>query len=231
MHIKGWVRSSLLDYPGHIAASLFCGGCNFRCPNCQNGTLVADPQGYPDIPEKEIELFLEGRKGLLDGVVISGGEPTLQGDLMSFAERVRDAGFLVKLDTNGYRPDVLEALVDAGVVDYVAMDVKAPLARYTQAAGVRVDVVRIQRSLDLLREGRVSYEFRTTVVPGMLFEADIAQMARLIAGASQYYLQQFVPQNTLDPEMLERVPYPAHRIYAMADLARQWVDQVGIRGP
>lgn len=230
MHIKGWVKSSLLDYPGHIAASLFCGGCNFRCPNCQNGTLVADPQGYPDIPEKEIELFLEGRKGLLDGVVISGGEPTLQDDLMPFAARVHDAGFLVKLDTNGYRPDVLEALVDAGVVDYVAMDVKAPLARYAQAAGVRVDVARIQRSLDLLRESRVSYEFRTTVVPGMLFEVDIAQMARLIAGASQYYLQQFVPQNTLDPEMLERVPYPAHRIHAMADLARQWVDQVGVRG-
>ena len=230
MHVKGWVKSSLLDYPGRIAASLFCGGCNFRCPNCHNSDIVLHPDQCPDVPQDELEAFLEKRRGLLDGVVLSGGEPTLQADLLAFAARLHEMGYLVKLDTNGYRPDVLEFMIDGDLVDYVAMDIKAPLDKYSLGAGVPVDTARIRQSIGLLCASGLAYEFRTTVVPGILVEDDIEQIARLIAGAPRYYIQQFAPRNTLDPEMLKRSPYIPERIRAMADLARQWVDEVDVRG-
>jgi pyruvate formate lyase activating enzyme len=230
MHIKGWVKSSLLDYPGKIAASLFCGGCNFRCPHCHNSDLVLRPDQQPDIAPDQVWDFLSQRHGLLDGVVISGGEPTLQPDLLTFAGHTREMGFLIKLDTNGYRPDVLEAMLDAGLVDYVAMDIKAPLHKYDQAAGVSVDIGRIEHSMALLRRGQVDYEFRTTVVPGLLSEEDILEIARLVSGVPRFCLQQFVPHNTLDPEMTKRVPYLPERVRAMADLVEPWVDEVRLRG-
>lgn len=232
MRIKGWVKSTLLDYPGRIAASLFCGGCNFRCPNCHNSDIVLRPTQVPDVPQDEIWAFLEKRRRLLDGIVISGGEPTLQSDLPSFAERLHEMGFLVKLDTNGYRPDVVESMIDTRTVDYVAMDVKAPLSphKYALAAGVKVDITRIRRSVSLLLEGRTEYEFRTTVVPGVLDKEDIAQISQSIAGAQRYYLQQFVPRDTLDPAMLKRRPYLPDQVRAMADLARPWVREMGLRG-
>jgi pyruvate formate lyase activating enzyme len=251
MHVKGWVKSSLVDYPGKIAASLFCGGCNFRCPNCHNSGIVLHPNEHADIPDQEIWEFLASRVGWLDGVVISGGEPTLQEDLIPFALRLRRMGYSVKLDTNGYRPDVLQAVIDARAVDYVAMDLKAPLdpGTYALAAGVQVAIDRICASMDLLLDGRVSCEFRTTVVPGILDEAGVARIAQSIATQSgnssdrrtdsrrraqdtvrRYYLQQFVARDTLDPRLLTRIPYPTERIEALADLARQWVDNVDVRG-
>jgi pyruvate formate lyase activating enzyme len=232
MHIKGWVKTSLVDYPEHIAASLFCGGCNFRCPNCHNSSIVLHPNDRPDLSEREVWAFLESRVGLLDGVVLSGGEPTLQLDLLPFATRLRELGYRVKLDTNGYCPEVVREMIDRSAVDYIAMDVKAPLlhARYARAAGVQIDVHRIRRTIDLLLAGRVAYEFRTTVVPGLLAETDIKQIAWAIRGAQRYYLQQFVARDTLDPEMLKSTPYRVGRLCAMADLARQWIDHVEIRG-
>jgi pyruvate formate lyase activating enzyme len=239
MHVKNWVHVTLADYPQKIAASLFTGGCNFRCPNCHNRDLVLSPDRQPDVPMPEIEAFLKARRGLLDGVVISGGEPTLQPDLIPFCARVREMGYAVKLDTNGYRPDVLQAVL--GTVDYVAMDVKAPLAKYALATGVPVDTVRIEQSVGLLFESGLSCELRTTVVPGLLDEQDIAEIAAWLAavaaarksdgpGAVRYYLQQFVPHNTLDPAMLERVPYSPQRLHAIAGLARQLLPLVELRG-
>ena len=230
MHVKGWVKSSLLDYPGKIAASLFCGGCNFRCPHCHNADLVLHPDHQPDLPPDQIWDLLSRRHGLLDGVAISGGEPTLQPDLLAFARRVREMGFLVKLDTNGYRPDVLEAILDAGLVDYVAMDIKAPMTKYAMATGVAIDVGRIERSMALLGRGLVAYEFRTTVVPGLLAEEDIIEIARLVSGVPRFCLQQFVPHNTLDPQLTKQVPYLPERVRAMADLVAPWVGEVRLRG-
>jgi pyruvate formate lyase activating enzyme len=256
MHVKGWVKSSLVDYPGKIAASLFCGGCNFRCPNCHNSSIVLRANDYPDIPEQELWEFLASRVGWLDGIVLSGGEPTLQEDLIPFALRAREMGYSVKLDTNGYRPDVLQAMIDNGAVDYVAMDIKAPLdpGRYTLAAGVQVKVDRVRTSMDLLLAGSVACEFRTTVVPGILDENGVARIAQSIAAqpgnssdqfadtarrttlvrradvVRRYYLQQFVARETLDPRLLSRIPYPTERLESMADLARQWVDHVDVRG-
>jgi len=230
MHVKGWVRSSLIDYPERIAACLFCGGCNFRCPHCQNGQIVLHPNEHPDIPEPEIWTFLQSRRGLLDGVVISGGEPTLEADLVPFAERLHEMGFLVKLDTNGYLPGVLEGLIAGGMVDYVAMDIKAPPDKYDLAAGVHIDLSRIERSIELLFREKVLYEFRTTVVPGVLAENDVTQIAQWIAGTRRYYLQQFVAQGTLDPSMLKRKPYAPQLLEKMAATARQYVAQVAVRG-
>ena len=236
MQVKNWVQMTLADYPHKIAASLFCGGCNFRCPNCHNRDLVLAPDRQPDVPLDEIWAFLESRVGLLDGVAISGGEPTLQPDLIPFALRVRALGYAVKLDTNGYRPRVLRRVLEQGAADYVAMDVKAPLSKYALAAGVDVDTARVEQSIDLLIESGLACEFRTTVVPGLLDEPDIGEIAADLArrcGAScevRYYLQQFVPRNTLDPAMLERVPYRPDRLRAMADLARQWLPHVDLRG-
>jgi pyruvate formate lyase activating enzyme len=177
---------------------------------------------------------------LLDGVVVSGGEPTLQADLLPFALRLREMGFAVKLDTNGYRPDVLHEVIDRGAVDYVALDVKAPLsdAEYARAAGTRVDVGRIRRSIDLLLDSDIDCEFRTTVVPGMLDEEDVSRIAQSLVPASlattpkpaRYYLQQFVPHNTLDPQMLARTPYSSQRLQTLADTARQWLADVEVRG-
>jgi pyruvate formate lyase activating enzyme len=177
---------------------------------------------------------LDARRGLLDGVVISGGEPTLQRDLLSFCRRVREMGYAVKLDTNGYRPSVLRAALET--VDYVAMDVKAPIAKYALATGVPIDSTRIEQSVDLLFENGGPCEFRTTVVPGLLGEPEIVEIATWLAGksaqpgATRYYLQQFVPRDTLDPAMLELIPYTPRRLRAMVELARQSLPLTELRG-
>jgi pyruvate formate lyase activating enzyme len=185
----------------------------------------------PDLPLEEVWAFLSRRAGLVDGVVITGGEPTLQGGLIPFLRRVREHGLDVKLDTNGYRPDVLAALLDEGLVDYVAMDVKASLKKFPLLAGrVDLDVARLEQSIALLRDNGFSYEFRTTVVPGLLDEGDVEDIARWIAGAERYVLQQFRPLRTLDPALEMVTPYPLERLQVMAECAGRWVAHVAVRG-
>ncbi len=231
MDWRGWVRTSLIDYPDHVATVLFSGGCNFRCPMCHNADLVRRPHELPQVAEQELWAFLERRRGMVDGVVLSGGEPTLQADLLPFLRRLRPFGLDVKLDTNGYRPDVLAALLEEGLVDCVAMDVKAPPDKYALLSGLpAVDVEAISRSIDLLRGSAVACEFRTTVVPGWLVEEDVEAIARWIAGARRYVLQSFRPVGTLDPALSQRVPYPAERLHEMAAVAGRWVEAVTVRG-
>jgi pyruvate formate lyase activating enzyme len=231
VRLKGWVRTSLIDYPDHIATVLFTGGCNFRCPPCHNADLVLRPAEMPDLPLEEVWAFLSRRAGLVDGVVITGGEPTLQGGLIPFLRRVREHGLDVKLDTNGYRPDVLVALLDEGLVDYVALDVKAPPKKYPLLAGrMDLDVARLERSIALLRDSGFSYEFRTTVVPGLLDEGDVGEIARWIAGVERYVLQQFRSLCTLDPALETVTPYPLERLQVMAECASRWVAHVAVRG-
>jgi len=163
--------------------------------------------------------------------VVTGGEPTLQSGLIPFLRSVRERGFDVKLDTNGYRPDVLAALLDEGLVDYVAMDVKAPPGKYPLLAGrADLDVVRVERSIDLLRSSGLPHEFRTTVVPGLLDEADVEEIARWIAGAERYVLQQFRPRRTLDPALETVIPYPVDVLRAMVERVGRWVAQATVRG-
>ncbi|MGC9399829.1 MAG: anaerobic ribonucleoside-triphosphate reductase activating protein [Anaerolineae bacterium] len=231
MHVAGWVKTSLIDYPEHITTVLFTSGCNFRCPMCHNADLVLSPQSQPRIPLEEIWTFLERRRGILTGVTVTGGEPTLQPGLTAFVEHARALGYAIKVDTNGYRPEVLEKLLDRGIVDYVAMDIKGPPETYARLAGVAdVEVTRIDRSLQVLRESDVAYELRTTVVPGLLDSGDIIAIARWIAGSEHYVLQQFRGRKTLDPTLNGAAPYPPDQLRQMAEAARAHVGRVSLRG-
>ncbi len=231
MNLRGWVRTSLIEYPGHIATVLFTGGCDLRCPMCHNAGLVLHPDEFPLLDEDEVWAFLERRAGLVDGLVVSGGEPTLQPDLALFLRRVREHGLATKLDTNGCHPDVLAALLDEGLLSTVAMDVKAPPRKYGLLTGRDgLDVARIAQSIELLRGSAVDYEFRTTVVPGLLDEADVVEIARWLSGAARYVLQSFRPSVTLDPALATVSPYSLSQLESMAEQARRWVSEVGVRG-
>jgi pyruvate formate lyase activating enzyme len=230
MQIKGLVKTSIVDYPGKVATVVFVGGCNFRCPYCYNTDLVLRPESLPDIDVREVLRLLAERQGFVDGVVITGGEPTLQADLADFLGEVKASGLAVKLDTNGYHPHSLQRLLQGGLLDYVAMDVKGPLGKYSLVAGRRVDAKRIEDSIRLVLLSEVEHEFRTTVVPGMVGVEDVDAIAQSIAGARRYFLQQFRPSSTLAPQFTTRDPYPATVLEEMADAARRWVANVTIRG-
>lgn len=231
MELKGWVRTSLLDYPEHIACVLFTGGCNLRCPPCHNADLVLRPGELPALAEEEVWDFLSRRAGRLDGLVLTGGEPTLQSDLLPFLRRLRGLPLALKLDTNGFRPDVLAAALSEGLLDYVALDVKAPPEKYALLAGrPDLDLAPLERSIALLRESGLAHEFRTTVAPGLLVEEDIAAIARWLQGAQRYVLQQFRPLGTLDPALERARPYPGERLQQMAGICAPWVQHVEVRG-
>lgn len=193
MKIAHLLPMTLIDYPGRVAAVAFAPGCTFRCPFCHNSELVLPEKtaSLELIPENDVFYFLAERRGFLDAVVLSGGEPTLNGDLPHFIKRVKQLGLLVKLDTNGSRPDVVEQLLDARLLDYAAMDVKAPLDRYDALCGTPVDPSAIRRSIALLIERAPDYEFRTTAAP-TLGAADITAIADLLSGAKRYVLQRFI---------------------------------------
>lgn len=220
-----------LEFPGHVASVLFVGGCNFRCPFCHNASLVLAPDSLPRLEAADALQFLEQRAGWVDGLVVTGGEPTLQAGLAEFLRQVKRLGLAVKLDTNGSRPQVLRELLSEGLVDYVAMDVKAPPQKYPVLTGVPdLDCKCVAQSAAVLREGRVAYEFRTTLVPGLLLEQDVESIARWIAPASRYVLQQFRPLHTLDRALEKAVPYPRERLLAMlerVDRGRGWVSMRG----
>jgi pyruvate formate lyase activating enzyme len=195
MKIGGFQRFSLIDYPGKICAIVFTQGCNFRCPYCHNPELVNPELFEAPIPEKEVLSFLANRHGKLDAVEITGGEPTLQPDLIDFIREIKDMGYLVKLDTNGSKPEILSEAIEDGIVDYLAMDVKAPLERYKEITHSGVDPANIKESIELIKSSGLDYEFRTTVVKSQLGKRDILEIAWLIRGSKRYVLQKFVPLN------------------------------------
>lgn len=192
MQIHGFNKTTLLDYPGIVACTVFTGGCNFRCPFCQNADLVLDPNSQPLIDENEVFAHLKKRSGIVKGICITGGEPTLQKDLPDFIKRVKAFSVKVKLDTNGSDPEILKYLIEQDLLDYVAMDIKAPLEDYKKVCGVKFDETKIKESVSLLLRGNVSYEFRTTVVKELHNEESFKSIGELIKGASQYFLQGYV---------------------------------------
>lgn len=192
MYFCGINKTTLLDYPGHVAATVFTGGCNMRCPFCQNSSLVLDPVGQPTVSQREVLDFLEKRKGILEGVCITGGEPTLQEGLEEFIRRVRELGCLVKLDTNGYRPQALRRLLEEGLLDYVAVDIKASRERYGVACGLPdVKLPLIEESVELLKHSSIDYEFRTTVVRGIHSPEEFTAIGQWLQGCRAYYLQSY----------------------------------------
>jgi len=228
---KGWVRTSLIDYPDHVATVLFTGGCDFRCPFCHNTSLVLAPNSLPDINLDILWDFLARRRGLINGVVVTGGEPTLQPNPIPTLLQIRSYGLSIKLDTNGYHPDRLAALLEHDLIDYIAMDLKAPPEKYALLTGLpQVNLAHIESSIALIRKSGVAYEFRTTIVPGMLDREDIVAIARWITGAELYCLQQFRPQNTLAQDLQMIAPYPNEVIFSLAQEASLWVKKVIVRG-
>lgn len=229
MAIHGWNKLTLLDYPGKLACTLFLGNCNFRCPFCQNGTLVLHPMQEPVIEMEEIRNLLKKRKGILDGVCISGGEPTLCEQLPVLAQELKSLGYAVKLDTNGSRPEMLKSLVKDQLLDYVAMDIKNSPQRYQETVGeVLLDFSAVLESVDFLKTGIIDYEFRTTVVKELHREEDFRKIGAWLAGSKRYFLQGY--------QESEHVICPGFSAYSRSKLESfrkillQTIPQVEIRG-
>jgi pyruvate formate lyase activating enzyme len=218
MQIGGFQKFSLIEYPGMISAIVFTRGCHFRCPYCYNSGLITFTPSQDDVPEQEVLEFLHRRRNFLNGVVVGGGEPTLQTDLIPFLDRLKRMGYLVKLDTNGSRPEVLIRLVQLRLVNFFAMDVKAPLHKYKELIGVSFPVEKIKESIEIIINSGLKYEFRTTVVKPLLSEEDIKQIHGLLEEAGQYRLQEFLSgPRVLDQGLLEKEQYSQQKMEGMKE--------------
>jgi len=221
MKIVAVQKTSLIDYPDNISSILFLSGCNFRCPYCHNRDLVLDR--LPKIDEKVIIDDLKSRKKYIDGVVITGGEPTLYSDLIDLIRKIKEIPLLVKLDTNGSNPDLLEELLNLKLLDYVSMDIKADLENYSKTIGVEIDTDIIKESIYTLKNSKIDYEFRTTVVPPFFNDEIARNIGELIKGSKNYYLQQYVPKNTLDPKFENIKPYPREILEKFVEILKPYV--------
>lgn len=229
MNIQGFQKLTLLDYPDHMACTVFTGGCNMRCPFCHNASLVLRPGENPAFFEEEIYAFLKKRQGVLDGVAITGGEPLLQHGLEDFILRVRELGFAVKLDTNGSYPDRLAALIDKGLLDYIAMDIKNSREKYAQTVGVpHFDTAPIEQSIALLRSSGVPFEFRTTVVRELHSALDIEDMGVWLEGDHLHYLQGFIDSGDLIRGPLSG--YDKNQMQDLVNVLKAYVPKAQLRG-
>lgn len=212
MEIHGFNKTTLLDYPEHVACTVFTGHCNMRCPFCHNGDLVLMPGGQPAVSEEEFFAFLNKRKNVLEGVAITGGEPTLQKDLPEFIARIKETGLLVKLDSNGMKPEILRTLIEEKLVDYLAMDIKSDKAHYGECTGLPgIDLKPVEESVSLLMENRVPYEFRTTVLKPFHNRETFEGIADWIGGCERYFLQSYVDSHRILRDFLpdeEKAKYP-----------------------
>jgi len=228
--IKGFIETSFVDWPGKVASVIFLPQCNLRCPYCHNYDLVLNPDQFPTVPVQHILTRLRHYGRWIDGVCITGGEPTLFPDLRQLIETLRSEQLLIKLDTNGSRPRILKQLLQDGLIDHVAMDVKSPLEpeSYSRCAGVPVNIEHIQESVDILRTHAPSYEFRVTVVPTFLTRNHLVQLAHELIGAAKLTLQHFSPLHTLDPQCKKIVPYTDGEMSSMQVEVDQIINQSSI---
>jgi len=224
-------KLTLIDYPGHIAATVFTVGCNFRCPFCHNPELVSSIEyQVSSILERDFFDFLESRRGKLEGVCITGGEPAIQPDIVEFIRRIKKMGYKVKLDTNGARPDILRLLYAKKLLDYVAMDIKNSPEKYNSTTNSKVDIERIKLSVNLIRNSGVDYEFRTTAVPGLHKEEDFAKIGKWLEGAKKYVLQAFEDKGKiLDPKLKKRTQGKKIDLEKIAKNIKKYFGKVEIR--
>ncbi len=229
MKISGFQKLTLLDFPGKTAATIFTGGCNMRCPFCHNALLVTELSETEDIPEEEVISYLKKRQGILDGVCITGGEPLLQKDIADFMKKVKALGLAIKLDTNGSYPEKLKSLVEAGLCDYIAMDIKNSKEKYPETVGIKdFDISAIEKSVSYIMSCGVDYEFRTTVVRELHEAADIEKIGEWIRGAKRYFLQNFVDSGNLIGEGMSA--HNRETLDSMRICAEKCVDFVSLRG-
>jgi pyruvate formate lyase activating enzyme len=229
MKIGGLQKVSLIDYPGLICATIFLQGCNFKCSYCHNPELVDTRLFQPCIKENEVLDFLNTRKGKLDAVTITGGEPTIHDGLAPFIKQIKKIKFAVKLDTNGSQPQVIKTLLDEKLLDFIAMDIKAPLEKYKSVVKVPVNSDLIKESIRLILKAKIQHEFRTTIVESQLEEKDILQIAKLISGASNYALQKFVPVKVLEKKFLKEKSYPDEKFQEIKKHLEHQITSVTIR--
>lgn len=231
LSVKGFLPASMLDWPGRMCTTIFLGRCNFRCPYCHNPELVLEPDSYENIPVVEILSYIKERKDWIDSVVITGGEPTLSRGLRDLIVLLKESGFYVKLDTNGSKPSILKQLLQEKLVDFIAMDLKVDFEEYPKAVRAPVDINAIIESVKLIIESAPEYEFRTTLVPGIITPENLESLARRVSGmgASKLVFQQFRSENTLDEEFRKLKPYSHKEIEEMVNIASKYLE-VEVRG-
>ena len=230
VEIRGLEKFAPKDFPGQIASTVFLGGCNFRCPFCHNLDLVLNPDSLPIFPLQYFKDYLESRDGWLDGICVSGGEPFIHKDLEMLLTILKGRDLLVKIDTNGSFPNRLQELIEKKLIDQVAMDIKAPLDKYEEAAGVKVEISKIRKSIKLLIQSGIDYVFRTTAVPGLITVEDIEKIGKMLKGSKRFQIQQFFPDRTLDEEYARKKPYTKQELEEFADIARPYFSEVKIEG-
>ncbi len=230
VEIKGLEKLATRDFPGYLSATLFTGGCNFRCPYCHNADLVLRPGSLSTLSLESFGEFLDSRQGWLEAVCVTGGEPLMHADLATLLGQIKARGLFIKIDTNGSFPLQLKELIEQGLLDFIAMDIKAPLENYAHAAGVSVDIQAVSESITVIRNSGCRYAFRTTVVPGLVNEDDVAEIAYMLEGVEHYILQPFMALQTLDPEYSRRLPPSKEQLHRMADRARKFISCVTVEG-
>ncbi|MBI4753676.1 anaerobic ribonucleoside-triphosphate reductase activating protein [Candidatus Desantisbacteria bacterium] len=230
--IKGFIEMSMLDWEGKIVSTLYLPHCNLRCPYCHNSGLVLNPAQYDTILFETVRDYLMRQQGWIDGVCISGGEPCLYEDLPDFIRELRDTGVLIKLDTNGSFPDMLQRLIDERLIDYIAMDIKSPLNIYDQMTGINDEDIgeKIKQGIRIIMGSGIDYEFRTTVVPTLHTKEMLVAMAGLIRGAKKYVLQSFTPRDPIDPEYQKITPYSDGQMQDMYQAVLPFVQRCVLRG-
>ncbi len=227
--IGGLQKNSLLDYPGLVSCIIFTNGCNFKCGFCHNKDLIL-PDKRREIKQEKIFDFLKKRQGLIDGVVVTGGEPTIYKGLPDFLKKIKDLGYLLKLDTNGTNPDMIKELIKKDLVDFIAMDVKAGFENYPKAAGVEdVNIENIKKSIKIIKDFE-KHEFRTTVVPGLIDKEEIKKIGEIVKGAKKHALQQFRPKNTLKKEFSKLQPFKEEKLKEFKKILNKQVDNCEVRG-
>jgi len=231
MKIGGLQKITLIDYPGKLACTVFTTECNFRCPFCYSSELVLPEKikNQPKIKEADFFNFLKERKNLLEGVVLCGGEPTVQKELPGFIKKIKKMNYLVKLDTNGSNPQMLQKLISQELVDYVAMDIKAPKDKYEKIAGKKISITNIEKSVNALKESKLDFEFRTTIVPGLLDKNDIVEISKWIGVTKKYYLQNFKPGKNIDPNFEKVKPYPSDYLLEIKQAVAPFFDVCEVR--
>ena len=226
--IGGVQKTSLLDFPDKISAIVFTKGCNFKCGYCHNPQLLKSGDGIYDVDA--FFDFLKKRQGKIDGVVVTGGEATLQTDLKLFIQKVKELGFLVKLDTNGTNPKILKELIQENLLDYIAMDIKAPLEKYSLIANTSIDISSIVESIEIIMSSNVDYEFRTTILPSLISKDDFDSIGNLIQGAKRYYLQKFVVQSyILDSSLKDEKNYTDAELTTIKEKLKKYIQFIDIR--
>jgi pyruvate formate lyase activating enzyme len=225
---RGLEKFSLVEWPGKITAIIFTGGCNFRCPFCHNPEIVTELEKTPEYPWEEIEKFLDQKVGWVDAIMITGGEPTIQPDLPAILKLIKEKGFLTGIATNGSNPEMLKNIIEKKLVDRVCMDVKSSLEKYPEACGSKANVEKIKESIELIKNSPIEYEFKLTLVPGLVNKEDISKIGELVKGAKKITLQQFRPLKSLDKSYESKVPYGKDDILQMAKVLEEYVDEVNL---